>query len=75
MQVGHTAHYAPSSLIDVCREDLEEQAIDDPLGQPFTLATVPADLPTLAGAPVPTTIASLLGKPESTVASTVALGR
>ena len=40
---------------------LERDVVDDPLGQPFTLAAMLADLPSLAGAPVPPEIASRLG--------------
>ena len=40
---------------------LREGGVENPLGEPFTLATILADIYTLAGAPVPTEIRQHVG--------------
>ena len=53
-----------NELLETLAGELAADGVPAPLGQSFTLASVWADLATIAGEDVPAAVAALLARPE-----------
>lgn len=53
-----------TTLLNALVDELVENDIAEPLGEPFTLAALWADLARLAGEPLPADVAALLDAPR-----------